>query len=108
MISIAIVERIPSAAIVSAVRAVTAASIIAIRGAIERGAPIYETELSRRPRAKTFAEIRRLIASLEQLGLSLRIEENGRQISSQILLNILRSSEESAEEARELDDLGHS
>lgn len=107
MISIEIVERIPSAATVSAVRAVTAISVAAIRRAIERGAPIYQTELSRRPRDETFTEIRRLIAGLEQLGLSLRIEENGRQISSENLLNILRSSEDSAERARELDDLGH-
>lgn len=92
----------------SVVRAVTAISVAAIKGAIERGAPIYETELSRRPKVKTFAEIRRLIADLEQLGLSLRIEENGRQISSENLLNILRSSEDSIEHAQELDDLGHS
>ncbi len=108
MISIAVPIQAPSAAVVSAIRAVTGASIDAIARAVESGEPIYKCVLSDRPREKTFADIRQLVADLGRLGVSLRIAENGSTISSEVLLNILRSSEQDAEQLRQLDDLGHS
>ena len=107
LISIAAVGATPSADVVNAIRSVTGAPIASILKAIRNDAVIYERDFLARPRESTFSEMRQLIQNLEELSLSLRVRENGREIWAEILKNMMRSTEESDQHLRDLDELGH-
>ena len=108
LIQIAVTGGTPSSEVVSAIRRITGWPIAKIVEAIRSEEPIYEKDFLARPRETVFAEMRQLLDVIEECFLRLRVSENGREISAEILRNMMRSSEESARHLRELDELGHS
>lgn len=108
IIRISVTNQAPSAALIAGVRGITSASIASISNSIKAGTPIYEQEIFGKAWKERAIELRALLEYFRETKVTPNIWENDMQITTEVLLNILRTSEEIAEENSKLDELGHS
>jgi hypothetical protein len=94
-------------ALVRALRKLTNASVAKIAGALRSGDPIFDAELFSRPQVEQFSRVRDILAALNTANVEAIVVEGDRPITAQILINIMRSSEEEAAEFERLSELGH-
>jgi len=108
VIRISLPNQAPSAALIASVREITSASIASISNAIKAGSPIYEQEIFGNSWKEKAFELRALLERFRKMNITPDVWENDIRITTEILLNILKTSEEIAEENAKLDELGHS
>jgi hypothetical protein len=80
--------------VVRVLRPITGLSIAAIRQAFEAGAPIFERELYLNDFAEVADSLRSLVRGLGEIDVPFVIRENGHEITTEVLSNILEGSEE--------------
>jgi hypothetical protein len=97
----------PSARLVKDLRGLVSGGGAQISAALKNGDPLLDGELFDRPRVEVFSVIRQLLLVLESHGVEPQVWEAGRPISSQVLRNIMTSSEDSAREFDRLAGFGH-
>ncbi|UDL07151.1 hypothetical protein [Marinobacter sp. CA1] len=93
VISITVLGGSKSAAVVKAVRSLSKANIAEVTWALETEAPVFEHEIFDNEIEETIALVWKFLDNSEELSLSLAIEEDGAAISTQILRNIMLSSD---------------
>jgi hypothetical protein len=106
VVAFCIRETRATAEVITAVRAVTAASMAEIGMAIESAHPVYEAEIFGNSWEVRAGEMRALVTNLAAIGVEARITENGREITAAILENILSESEAIARDEERLDEEG--
>ena len=107
-ISISVEPCKPPASLISEVRCVAKLGILEVRNRPSCGQPVFEQDLYAYPEENTFSTIRTLLSIFESYGFEPIVRENGRLISAQHMRNMLQTSDETREQLRQLDDLGHS
>ena len=78
-----------------------------IAAALKAGMPLFDGELFARPRKESVLKIQKLLSVLREAQITPVVTEGGRLISVEMVLNIIRASEESMSEFHQLGSQGH-
>lgn len=98
---------VPSARLVKDLRGLVSGGVAHISAALKNGDPLFDGELFDGPRVEVFSRIRQLLLVLESHGVEPQVWEAGCPVDTQVLRNIMASSDDSAREFDRLAGLGH-